>query len=112
LYKKYGDRICGSDLTKHVLAKAIKNHTKITIIDLYNPTDIKKVESQKIFSEKLKEKFPKINFDYFIYDEKEKNKILEQIKKSDSKILFSTLGMKQQEKSVVEIMKSCSNIKL
>jgi hypothetical protein len=52
---------------------------RITIIDLYNPTDLKKVASQEIFSEKLKEKFPKLDFDYFIYDEKEKSKILEQI---------------------------------
>ena len=76
LYKKYGDRICGSDITKDVLAKAIKNNTRITIIDLYNPTDLKKVESQEIFSEKLKEKFPELDFDYFIYDPKEKDKIL------------------------------------
>jgi len=112
LYKKYGDRICGSDITKDVLAKAIKNNTRITIIDLYNPTDLKKVESQEIFSEKLKEKFPELDFDYFIYDPKEKDKILEQIGKSDSKILFSTLGMKKQEESVVEIVEKCSNIKL
>ena len=112
LYRKYGDRICWSDITKDVLARAIENNTRITIIDLYNPTDLKKVESQKIFSGKLKEKFPKLHFDYFIYEEKEKNKILEQIKKSDSKIIFSTLGMKKQEESVIEIMDSCKNIKL
>lgn len=112
LYEKYGDRICGSDITRDVLAKAIENNMRITIIDLYNPTDLKKVASQEIFSEKLKEKFPKLDFDYFIYDEKEKSKILEQIWKSESKILFSTLWMKKQEQSVIEIMKKCSNIKL
>ena len=38
--------------------------------------------------------------------------IINKISSSKSKILFSTLGMKKQEQSIVEIMQSCNNIKL
>lgn len=112
LYEKYWDRICGSDLTKDIINEAIKKDIKITIIDLYNPNDTKKVESQKVFAEKLKNKFENLKFDYFIYNPEKKEQIIEEIKKSDSKILFSTLWMKTQEKSVIEIMEKCKNIKL
>ncbi len=112
LYNKYWDRICGSDLTKDIINIAIENNIKVTIIDLYNPTDSKKVESQKVFSKLLKQKFPKLNFDYFIYDLSKKEEIIEQISNSGSKILFSTLWMKLQEQSVIEIVEKCKNIKL
>ena len=112
LYKKYGDRICGSDLTRDLVDFASASAAKVTIIDLYNPTDAKKVESQKVFSSKLKTRFPELNFDYFIYNPERKQEIIESIKNSESKILFSTLGMKEQEESVIEIMGECKNIKL
>jgi N-acetylglucosaminyldiphosphoundecaprenol N-acetyl-beta-D-mannosaminyltransferase len=112
LYKKYWDRICGSDLTKNIVLEAEKKWIKITIIDLYNPTDLKKVESQKIFLELISKKFPKLSFDYFIYNPEQKKEIIKQISKSDSKIIFSTLWMKKQEESIIEIMGKCTNIKL
>ncbi|NVP17138.1 WecB/TagA/CpsF family glycosyltransferase [Candidatus Gracilibacteria bacterium] len=112
LYEKYGERICGSDLTKDLVQYSEKNNIKITIIDLYNPTDSKKVESQKMFSKLLKDKFKNLNFDYFIYEPSKKGEIIEYIKNSDSKIIFSTLGMKRQEESIIEIMQACKNIKI
>jgi len=112
LYEKYGERICGSDLTKDLVEYSEKNNIKITIIDLYNPTDSKKVESQKMFSKLLKDKFKNLNFDYFIYEPSKKSEIIENIKNSDSKIIFSTLWMKRQEESVIEIMNACKNIKI
>ncbi|MDD3646105.1 MAG: WecB/TagA/CpsF family glycosyltransferase [Candidatus Gracilibacteria bacterium] len=112
LYKKYGERICGSDLTRDLIDFACISGTKIVILDLYNPTDTKKVESQKVFSDRLKVKFPKLDFDYYVFNPEKKDKIIETIKQSDAKILFSTLGMKAQEQSVVEIMERCENIKL
>lgn len=112
LYKKYWDRICWSDLTKDLVLKAEKKWIKVTIIDLYNPNDKNKVESQKKFPQLLKQKFPKLDFDYFIYYPKDKEKIIQNISKSDSKILFSTLWMKKQEQSVIEVMKKAKNIKL
>lgn len=112
LYEKYGQRICWSDLTKDLVQYSEKNNIKITIIDLYNPTDEKKVESQKMFSKLLKDKFKNLDFDYFIYEPNKKSEIIENIKNSDSKIIFSTLWMKRQEESVIEIMQACPNIKI
>lgn len=112
LYKKYWEKICWSDLTKDLVEYAEKNNIKICIIDLYNPTDAKKVESQKIFPELLKNKFSKLDFDYFIYSPQDKENIIKQISASDSKMLFSTLWMKKQEESVIEIMWKAENIKV
>lgn len=112
LYSKYWDRICWSDLTKDLVKYSQNNNIKVTILDLYNPTDLKKVESQKVFSSILKQKFPNLNFDYFVYEFDKKEEIIEKIKKSSSKIVFSTLGMKRQEQSVVEVMSKCENIKI
>jgi hypothetical protein len=78
-------------LTKDLLDFASKNNVNITILDLYNPTDKKKVASQKIFGKYLENVFPKINFDYFIYNPKEKEEIIKKIEVSKSQILFSTL---------------------
>lgn len=112
LYEKYGDRICWSDLTMDLLCFAEEKKVEIVIIDLYNPSDKKKVESQKKFKQRLNEKFEDLKINYFIYKESDKEKIIEDIKKTNSKILFSTLGMKKQEKSVVEIMNKVDNLKL
>lgn len=112
LYSVYGDRICGSDLTMDLVIWAEQHKKKITIIDLYSPGDERKENSQKTFKKKLKQKFPKLKLDYHIYDESKKEKIIEKIAKSDSEILFSTLGMKKQEESVIEVMKQVKNIKL
>jgi N-acetylglucosaminyldiphosphoundecaprenol N-acetyl-beta-D-mannosaminyltransferase len=58
---------------------------------LYNPTDSKKVESQKVFPKLIQKKFPKLDFDYYIYSPAEKENIIKKISNSNSKILFSTL---------------------
>lgn len=112
IYLEYGDKICWSDLTLDLLNFANSNNVKITILDLYNPTDEKKVASQEIFSTKITEKFNNLNFDFIIYNPNQKEEIIDKIKNSDSKILFSTLWMKRQEESIIEIMNHCENIKL
>jgi len=112
LYKKFWERICGSDLTNDLVNFAEKENIKITIIDPYYPKDLAKVKAQSTFREDLLKKFPKLNFDFFIYKPEEKEEIIEKIKNSDSKILFATLWMKKQEQAVVEIMEKCYNIKL
>jgi len=112
LYKKYWERICWSDLTTDLVNYAEKEKIFVTILDPYYPKDLAKCEAQKNFKNDLLKKFSDLQFDYFIYKEKEKDSIIEKIKNSDSKILFSTLWMKKQEKSVVEVMDKCYNIKL
>ncbi|MDP5039092.1 MAG: hypothetical protein NWP80_01440, partial [Candidatus Gracilibacteria bacterium] len=92
LFEKYGDKICGSDLTKDLLDYSDKNNIKITIIDLYNPLDLNKIESQKSFRKNIEKIYKNLDFDYFFYDLSKKDKIIEEIKNSNSKILFSTLG--------------------
>lgn len=95
-----------------LVAWAEENRVRITVIDLYSPGDERKEASQKTFKKKVKQKFPKLKLDYYIYDGSKKDKIIEKIQSSDSQILFSTLGMKSQEQSVIEIMKQAKNIKL
>jgi len=112
LYKKYWERICGSDLTSDLVSFSEKENIKITILDPYYPQDLKKVEAQKNFRKNLLKKFPKLNFDFFIYKKEEKEDIIKKICSSNSKILFSTLWMKSQEKSIIEIMEKSPNLKL
>ncbi len=112
LYEKFWERVCGSDLTNELVKFSEEKEIKITILDPYFPKDLKKVESQKTFKNDLQRVFPKLKFDYFIYKPKEKDDIIEKICNSNSRILFSTLWMKYQEKSVVDIMEKCKNLKL
>lgn len=112
LYKKFWERICGSDLTKDLLVFAEKNDIKIVILDLYNPFDAKKVASQNIFEKKLQEKFSKLSFDYIVFNPEKKAEIFEKINKSEAKIVFSTLWMKKQEENILEVMEKCLNLKL
>ena len=112
LYKKYWDRICWSDLTKDLVLLSEKKQIKITIIDLYNPNDLKKVKSQTLFPKLIKQNFPNLHFDYYIYNPDKKENIIKQISESNSQILFSTLWMKYQEKSIIEILAKAKNIKL
>ena len=112
LYQKYGQRICGSDLTRDILEYAQKHRLKIAIVDPYFPQDLPKVASQKSFEANLKKVFPWLDFEFFIYREEHKAHIISDIQSSQSQILFSTLGMKVQEKSVLDIMQHCPSIAL
>lgn len=112
LNRKYWDRICWSDLTNDLLCFAEEKNIEITILDLYNPDDGNKVSNQKVFKEKLREEFPDLEINYYIYRDLDKQEIIKDINRTNSKILFSTLWMKKQEESVIEVMKECKNIKL
>jgi len=112
LYKKYGDRICGSDMTLKLIDFAQENKREIVILDLYSPNDAKKIAYQEIFSQKLKIAYPDLRFQYHIYNPRKKEEILATVQNSSAQIFFSTLGMKQQEISVIEFLKNCPNLKL
>lgn len=112
LYEKFWDRICWSDLTKDIIEYASNNWIKASIIDLYNPKDLRKVASQEKFVENMKIAFPKFQIEYYVYNPENKKDIIEKISKNDTHILFSTLWMKKQEQSVIEIMWSCDNLKI
>ena len=112
LYEKYGDRICGSDLTEDLLQIAEQYNIPIAVIDPHFPNDREKCHSQEVFLEELKKHFPQLQVDFYIYKEEERAKIHGEIEHSKAKILFSTLGMKKQEISVRDILNTCPNIKL
>ena len=112
LYKIYWERITWNDLTKELLFWCEKQRVPIIVSDLYNPTDLNKVSAQNIFLEKMREVYPKLEIDFFIWNTQRKEQILEKMKNSKGKILFSTLWMKAQEENVLEIMKNCPHIKL
>ncbi len=108
LYRKYWDRICGSDLTRDLLYFAEEKSIKIFILDPYFPDDTAKCEAQETFSNQLKKIFPDLKFHFHIY--KDKKEAINEVNTSWAKIFFSTLWMKKQERSVIEIMEKCPNI--
>ncbi len=112
LYQKYGERICGSDVTEDLVYFCEAKSIRIAILDPYYPNDVEKCLSQKYFSKNLLKVFPNLKFDHYIYTEKEKNSIFEKISHSKAEILFSTLWMKKQELSVLDWLKKCKNLKL
>lgn len=112
LYQRFWERICGSDLTLDITKFAQEKEVGIVILDLYNPLDTWKVANQRIFTQKLQEAFPKLKFQYYIYDLEKKQEILQKVKNSQAQIFFSTLGMKKQEQSVIEFLEKCPNLKL
>lgn len=57
-------------------------------------------------------KFPELDFDFYVYKPEDKENILKDIQNSEAKILFSTLGMKKQEQSVLEFLEQCPNLRL
>lgn len=112
LYKKYWERICGSDITQKLVEYAEKNKIRIAILDPYFPDDAQKCAAQKIFKEQLQKKFPDLLFDFYIHNNSGDTYINEAICKSDAKIFFATLWMKQQEIMVLDILAECPNIRL
>ena len=110
LYRAYGERICGSDLTSNLVDFARKHQIPVAIVDPYFPQDLGKCASQKTFREKIWEKFPDLLFDYYILTPDAQKDIFEKIQNSQAKICFSTLGMKRQELFSLEVIQKCPNI--
>lgn len=112
LYQKYGEKICWSDLTSDLINYANKNSLWVTILDLYNPTDLKKVESQKMLIPRLQEKFVNAKFHLYIYRPEEFDNIIEEIKKTWDKILLATLWAKKQEKLILDVFNSTDSVSI
>jgi N-acetylglucosaminyldiphosphoundecaprenol N-acetyl-beta-D-mannosaminyltransferase len=112
LYKKYGERICGSDLTNSLLEYSQENTIKIAIIDPSYPKDVEKCKSQRTFRDKISAKFPSLDFEFYVHSDENSDQIFENIKISNAIILFSTLWMKKQEISVMKGLELCPNLRL
>lgn len=112
LYKRYGARICGSDITEDLVYFCEAKGIRIAILDPFFPHDLKKCEAQEHFSHNLKKIFPKLHFDHYVYSDKNADIIFKKIASGKAKVLFSTLGMKRQEASIIHGIKKCPNIRL
>ena len=112
LYKKYGDRICGSNLTDDLVNFCEQKGVHIAILEPYFPKDAAKCDAQENFTTNLQIVFPYLHFEMYIYKEGEKEKILKKIAQSQARIVFTTLGMKKQEMAAMDVLKSCPNIRL
>lgn len=116
LYKKYGERICGSDLTKDLLIYANEKKIWVVIIDLFfepkTKWDYLKLEAINNTIPKLKEKYPNIEFHQFIYKEENIGEIIEKINETNSVYLFSTLWAIKQEKSIINLVPKLDKIKI
>lgn len=103
LEKKYTQRITWSELTKDILERLNKEGGKATLIDLYNPSDHKKVESQRILPWKMAELFPNIEFQHIIFEGEEG--VSKEIQEFWPDFLFSSLWMKKQEDVILRFLK-------
>lgn len=102
-YRKFGDRICGSDLTKDLLDYYNTKNGSVAIIDPYYPEDKNKVESQKTLTQKLEKLYPNLKIKLHILS-KDKEEIRKEITKDKPELLLVTTGMKSQEEMVNYIL--------
>jgi N-acetylglucosaminyldiphosphoundecaprenol N-acetyl-beta-D-mannosaminyltransferase len=115
LSEKYGELIKGSDLTRDILEWRVKSKEwkvrekrRILIIDKKNSVpknefEIRKSEIQKDLKHIIENKYPSITA-YVIFSwEKPPEEIAELIKIENIQYVFSCIGMKSQEKLLVEI---------
>ncbi len=103
LYKKYGERICGSDLTLELLNIINKNENKIKIwiIDVFQIWDDKISQQKKYIQENFDKlfgkKYPNINYKLILYKNGDDKKLYDIIQKEKIKIAFVTLWSRTQE---------------
>lgn len=112
LYKKYWSKICWSDFTYECIEYAEENKLWVFILDLHNPTDSKKVESQKNLLPILRKKYPNIKWFLEIYEEEKHSEVVNNIEKSEASFCFATLGVKKQEELLVRLKPHMNNIKI
>lgn len=116
LYKKYWERICWSDLTEELIRNADKKGLWVTIIDKFqapwNKWDNLKIERQKSLIKELEAKFPNAIFHQYIYIKDNEDKIVKEINSTWDIYLFSSQGLKDQEKTIASIAPKLENIKV
>ena len=109
LREQYGDLIKGSDLTRDLFAYAQETGKRVLMIDNYrittptNPFEIEKMRIQSYLPSLLKTKFPNLNITLIFDGEKTPEEIAELITTSNISYVFSCIGMKIQEKRLIEI---------
>ena len=116
LYERYGERICGSDVTRELVEYANERGLGVTIIDKFqapgNKWDNLKIEQQKVLVGLLEKKFPNAKFHLYIYTPEKEEAIIDAINATDDVYLFSTQGYPAQEETPVRIMPKLRNIRV
>jgi UDP-N-acetyl-D-mannosaminuronic acid transferase (WecB/TagA/CpsF family) len=109
LREKYGELIKGSDLTRDLIHFSEQKGKHILMIDNYriiepkNEFEIKKKEIQKKLPELFRQKFPELHVKIVFDGESSPEEIVSLIEKNNIEYVFSCIGMKTQEKRLVEI---------
>lgn len=106
--KMYGELIKGSDLTRDILESGKDDPKKVLILDRSNDVpksafEKKKAAIQKNLKHALEEKYPWITV-WVVFDgEMAQDGIAHLIELQHIDIVFSCIGMKEQEKRLIEI---------
>ncbi|MBC7503573.1 WecB/TagA/CpsF family glycosyltransferase [Candidatus Gracilibacteria bacterium] len=104
----YGDLIKGSDLTRDLLSYASKTKKNILILDnrvqnIVSEFDQKKSNLQQHLGSLLEEKYPGLTVQVVYAGDISSDGIAHLIELQDISYVFSCLGMKKQEKKLIEI---------
>lgn len=117
IIKKYGELIKGSDLTRDLFAYAETSWKAILMIDNYriteprNDFEKRKMEIQKSLLTLLKERYPDLSIHVFFDHEMSPDAIAHFIEINHIDYVFSCIGMKEQEKRLIEIFSYLSDTK-
>jgi N-acetylglucosaminyldiphosphoundecaprenol N-acetyl-beta-D-mannosaminyltransferase len=109
LLQKYGELIQWSNLTKHLVEFAQEYKKNILIIDNYrienpeNPFEVKKKEIQSQLPNLIIKRFPDLSATIIFDRDYPPEKIAELIVEKNISYVFSCIGMKEQEKRLLEI---------
>lgn len=109
LYRQYGNRICGSDVTSDLLEYANIHHLSVAIVDAFT-TDKDKSDSQKLVLPNLKKLFPHAKVYFYLHNGNNREELQHEIETSNANFLLVTLGMKKQEAFILDILPHLPNI--
>ena len=115
LYKKYGERLCGSDLTEYVLnyLQTQWKSCNICILDMLvtdpkTPWDYEKILHQQRVCELLSIRYPALRFSLILHEDNWQKELA----KKQPDVLLSTLGSPQQEYSIHTACGACPTLRL
>jgi N-acetylglucosaminyldiphosphoundecaprenol N-acetyl-beta-D-mannosaminyltransferase len=108
IVEKYGELIKGSDLTRDLLEYAGKNQKTVLILDnrvdaIKSSFDKNKSTVQQNLKKLLEEKYPGITVQVIFAGDMASDGIAHMIELQHISYVFSCLGMKKQEKALIDI---------
>jgi N-acetylglucosaminyldiphosphoundecaprenol N-acetyl-beta-D-mannosaminyltransferase len=114
--KEYGELVKGSDLVRDILESASNAPKKILVIDRKNAVpqnefEQKKAEVQKNLKDIIQSKYPGVELFVVFSGEKTPEEIAKLVEQESIEYIFSCVGMKAQEKLLVEIFSHLPNTK-